>query len=120
MSDLSDRSDNAPHRTLRHNQTAFQYCGVSLNWDEGEAEAAEAAASAGAAAVPVRRTAAPRVAEPTAATGHAVRAGCGTSRISSISCVGSKPISAPLIYISVHIIQAPIVGTLLTDSFVSI
>ena len=28
MSDKSDRSDTAPHRTLMHNQTAFQYWGL--------------------------------------------------------------------------------------------
>ena len=90
-----------------------------MNWDEGEAEAEVGVAIAGAVDVPVRRTAVLREVVPTAATVHALRAGCGTSRISSISCVGSVPISAPLPYISVHIIQAPIVGTLLTDSFVS-
>ena len=92
----------------------------SLNWDKGEAEADAVVAITGAAVVPARRTAELREVVPTAATDHAVRAGCGTSRISSVSCVGSVPISAPLTYISVHIIQAPIVGTLLTDSFVSI
>lgn len=92
----------------------------SLNWDKGEAEADAVVAITGAAVVPARRTAELREVVPTAATDHAVRAGYGTSRISSVSCVGSVPISAPLTYISVHIIQAPIVGTLLTDSFVSI
>ena len=47
----------------------------SLNWDEGEAEAEAAAARVGAVVAPARRTAVLRVAAPTAATVHAVRAG---------------------------------------------
>ena len=31
MSDKSDRSDTAPHQTLRHNQTAIQYWGAGLS-----------------------------------------------------------------------------------------
>ena len=47
----------------------------SLNWDKSEAEADFAVAKAGAVAAPARRTAAPRVVVPTAATVHAGRAG---------------------------------------------
>ena len=89
-----------------------------MNRDKSEAEAEDAVAIAGAVAAPVRRTAVPREAEPTAATEHADRAGRRPYRICSISTVTCVPITAPLPYIPVHIVQPPVIGTFLTDGLV--
>ena len=88
----------------------------SLNWDKSEAEAEVAAAIAGADEVPVRRTAEPRDAAPTAATEHAVRAGRWSNRVNCLVAIFFFiPIPAPLPYIPVHVIKSPGIGCITSN-----
>ena len=86
---------------------------LSLNRNKSEAEAEVAVSVAGKLVAPATGTTVPGAAVPAASPELAYRAASRPGRIGPNAAVITMPIPAPFPHVSVHVVQAPCIGTLL-------